>query len=57
MKNYVNVSEVQTASIIRAVNVYYVGFQVITASSMKFSVFWDIAPCSDVEVDQHFRVY
>jgi hypothetical protein len=23
--------------------------------SMKFIVFWDIAPCSHIEVDRHFR--
>jgi hypothetical protein len=23
--------------------------------SMKFSVFWDVAPCSHVEVDRRFR--
>jgi hypothetical protein len=29
-----------------------VTFQVLMAPSMKFSVFWDVAPCSQVEVDQ-----
>jgi hypothetical protein len=24
-------------------------------ASMKFRVFWDVAPCSHVEVDQRFR--
>jgi hypothetical protein len=24
----------------------FVRFQVITAASMKFTVFWDVAPCS-----------
>jgi hypothetical protein len=32
-----------------------VRFQVITTASMKFRVFWDVAPCSHVEVDSHFR--
>jgi hypothetical protein len=32
-----------------------VRFQVLTASSMKFGVFWDIAPCSLVGVDRCFR--
>jgi hypothetical protein len=27
-----------------------VGFQVLTETSMKFRVFWDVAPCSHVEV-------
>jgi hypothetical protein len=30
-------------------------FQVLTAVSMKFRVFWDVAPCSHVEVDWHYR--
>jgi hypothetical protein len=29
-----------------------VRFQVLTAASMKFRVFWDLAPCSHVEVDR-----
>jgi hypothetical protein len=34
----------------------YVIFQVLTAASMKFRVFWYVAPCSHVEVDRRFRV-
>jgi hypothetical protein len=30
-------------------------FQVVTSASMKMTVFWDIAPCSLVEVDRRFR--
>jgi hypothetical protein len=30
-------------------------FIVITAASMKFRIFWDVAPCSHVEVDWRFR--
>jgi hypothetical protein len=30
-------------------------YQVLTAASMKFRVFWDVAPCSHVEVDRRFR--
>jgi hypothetical protein len=30
-------------------------FQVLTAASMKFRVFWDVAPCSHVDVDRRFR--
>jgi hypothetical protein len=30
-------------------------FQVLTVASMKFRVFWDVAQCSQVEVDRHFR--
>jgi hypothetical protein len=33
---------------------YKVRFQVLTVASMK-TAFWDIVPCSLVEVDQHFR--
>jgi len=32
-----------------------VRFQVLTASSMMFRVFWDVAPCSHIEVDLRFR--
>jgi hypothetical protein len=32
-----------------------VRFQALTAASMKFRVFWDIAPCSHVEVDRRLR--
>jgi hypothetical protein len=31
------------------------GFQVLTAVSMKLRVFWDVASCSHVEVDRPFR--
>jgi hypothetical protein len=30
-------------------------FKVLTAVSMKMAVFWDVAPCSLVEVHRHFR--
>jgi hypothetical protein len=33
-----------------------VRFQVLMAASMKFRVFWDVAPCSHVEVERRFRV-
>jgi hypothetical protein len=32
-----------------------VGFEVLTAVSMKMTVFWVVAPCSLVEVYQRFR--
>jgi len=35
--------------------IYYVRFQVLTVVSMKFRVFWDVAPCIHVEVDRRFR--
>jgi hypothetical protein len=31
-----------------------VRFQVPTAASMEFRAFWDVAPCSHVEVDRRF---
>jgi hypothetical protein len=34
---------------------YFVGFEVLTAVSMKMAVFWVVAPCSLVEVYPHFR--
>jgi hypothetical protein len=34
---------------------FIVRFQVLTATSMKFEVYWDVAPCSHFEVDRHFR--
>jgi hypothetical protein len=32
-----------------------VGFEVLTAVSLKIAVFWVVAPCSLVEVYQRFR--
>jgi hypothetical protein len=32
-----------------------VRFQVLTAASMKFRVFWDVASCSHVDFDGRFR--
>jgi hypothetical protein len=32
-----------------------VRFQVLTAASMKMTVFWDVAPCSLVDVYRRFR--
>jgi hypothetical protein len=41
-------------SIMRSINIL-VGFEVLTAVSMKIAVFWVVAPCSLVEVYQRFR--
>jgi hypothetical protein len=30
-------------------------FRFSRAASMKFRVFWDVAPCSQVDVDRRFR--
>jgi hypothetical protein len=32
-----------------------VRFQVLTAATMKVTVFWDIAPCSLVQIDRRFK--
>jgi hypothetical protein len=32
-----------------------VRFQVLMVMSMQMAVFWDVAPCNVVDVDQHFR--
>jgi hypothetical protein len=34
---------------------YIVRFQVLTAPSMKMALFWDVAPCSLVNNDWHFK--
>jgi hypothetical protein len=34
---------------------YHVRFQILTAASMKFGVFSDVALCSHVEIDLRFR--
>jgi hypothetical protein len=34
---------------------YVVSYQVITATSMEMTVFWDVAPCSLEEIDRRFR--
>jgi hypothetical protein len=37
-------------------NVHYlVRFHDFSSASMKFRVFWDVAPCSKVDVDRRFR--
>jgi hypothetical protein len=33
----------------------YVRFQVLTASSIKVTAFWDLAPCSLIEIHRSFR--
>jgi hypothetical protein len=35
---------------------HHVRFQVLTVVSMKVSAFWDIAPCSLIEVDRRFTL-
>jgi hypothetical protein len=33
----------------------FVRYQVLTVASMKMTVFWDVAPCGSMEIDQRFR--
>jgi hypothetical protein len=33
-------------------NIHFMRFQVLTATSENFRVFWDVAPCNQVEVDR-----
>jgi hypothetical protein len=33
----------------------FVTFQLPMVASTKFRVFWDVAPCSHIEVDRRFR--
>jgi hypothetical protein len=42
---------------LKVILVYFkdVRFQVLTAASMKFRVFWDVLPCSQVDVNRRFR--
>jgi hypothetical protein len=42
-------------AIYRKAGIYYVRFKVLTATSMKVTAFWDIVPCSFVEVGRRFR--
>jgi hypothetical protein len=35
--------------------IQFVRFQVLMATSMKTAVFWVVAPCSLVDIDQSFR--
>jgi hypothetical protein len=39
---------------IHILNIFKAGFEVLTAVSTKMAVFWIVAPCSLVEVYQHF---
>jgi hypothetical protein len=47
----------ETLQIVALIGHYFIcdRFQVLTAASVKFAVFWDTAPCSLVEVDRRFR--
>jgi hypothetical protein len=36
---------------------YSVGFEVLTAAVMKSCIFWDIAPCSPLDVNRRFVRY
>jgi hypothetical protein len=34
---------------------HQVKFKDLTAASMNITIFWDVAPCSLVEIDRRFR--
>jgi hypothetical protein len=34
---------------------YFIAFEVLTAVFMKSSIFWDITPCSPLEVNRRFE--
>jgi hypothetical protein len=36
-------------------HIYYMSFQVLTAASIKMTVFWDVAWCELIETDRRFR--
>jgi hypothetical protein len=38
-----------------SLNLYALRFQVLMAASMKVTVFWNVAPCSLIEIDRRFR--
>jgi hypothetical protein len=48
-------NEFKAQTSIRELRISVVRFHVLTTVSMKFKVFWDVAPCSHFEVDRHFR--
>jgi hypothetical protein len=37
-----------------SIDEHWVGFEVLTAVVVKFSIFWDITPCSPLKVDRRF---
>jgi hypothetical protein len=46
---------IRGSQVIYAITKFLVGFEVLTAVSMKMTVFWVVAQCSLVEVYQRFR--
>jgi hypothetical protein len=43
------------AFLLRSESLYWVRFQVLTATSMRMVAFWDVAPCSVIDTDRHLR--
>jgi hypothetical protein len=41
--------------VLKIIKNVFVRFKVFTSASMKFSVFWDVLPCSQVDVGRRFR--
>jgi hypothetical protein len=52
--SYITVCKNYVFLIIIKIYLIHVRFQVLMTASMKFRVFWDVAPCSHVEVDWLF---
>jgi hypothetical protein len=36
-------------------NITKMRFEILTVTSMKMAVFWDVAPCSLIDIDRRFR--
>jgi hypothetical protein len=48
-------TKVNMATLLAVVTDKHMRYKVLTAASMKMIAFWDMAPCSLVEVDGRFR--
>jgi hypothetical protein len=53
--NSSNLGQILFSALISQTLSMYVGFQVLTAASMKMTIFWNAAPCSLAEVYRRFR--
>jgi hypothetical protein len=55
MQSETKISLSEASALIRVSNVKInVGSEVLTQMIMKSSIFWDITPCSPLEVNRHF---
>jgi hypothetical protein len=55
LSTFCNVERTEGGRSRRTSDVIRVSFQVLTAASMKMTLFWDVAPCSLVEIYRRFR--